>query len=139
MPSKPTLHVAPIPERWNYGYPEPVYTESFGCPETSDGKSRGQGSVRGCFLVDAMTPLCVNMSNTLEQGAVVCRTEGGVKESLISHGDEVGRIPHHGYAFSWLVSNRQCRNDKQLQGLQHSITDPHVLPIYTLPAVSHLT
>jgi hypothetical protein len=68
----------------------------------------------------------------------VCRTEGGVKESLISHGDEVGRTPHHGYAFSGLVSNRQCRNDKQLQGLQYPITDPHVLPIYTLPALSHL-
>lgn len=48
--------------------------------------------MRGCFLVDAMTPLCVNLSNTLGEGGVVCKTEGGVNESLISLDDEVRRI-----------------------------------------------
>jgi hypothetical protein len=99
MPSKPTLHVAPIPERWSYGYPEPNVFE----PGRSDGKSRGRASVRACFLVDAMTPLCVNMSNTLREGGVVCRTEGGVKSSLISLEDEA-RPTHSSeeYAFPWL-------------------------------------
>jgi hypothetical protein len=69
----------------------------------------------------------------------VCICEGVVRQSFISHYDEVRRIPNHGYVFSWLELNRQCRNDKQLQGLQYPITDSHALPIYTLPFLSHLT
>jgi hypothetical protein len=44
----------------------------------------------------------------------VCICEGLVRQSLVSHNDEVRHIMNHEYAFSWLVLSLTCLNDKQL-------------------------
>jgi hypothetical protein len=54
----------------------------------------------------------------------VCFCGGVVRQSLISHNDEVERIPNHGYAFSWLGLNVRPAtivsfNDFSFQSVNH--------------------